>query len=379
VPECPICRRTYDDRFKVFAPPHSEAFDTIECARFAAAAGASKAQYTPVILPTIEALRPPGDRRAAAPRVGVAAAAIPAAQFALAGGVGLLAAGTAAAVYLAAQPPSKLRHATTIAAGLPTPTKTADATSGPKGSGERRPPLTHHPRLRNPARQTPSSIAAIADADAPGRSRSGGGAVAQLASRVIPTASSLSPAASSTQAPSPEPAATRQSPRPPTHRSPRPTTHRSPRPASPPSPTPAPDPVAPTAPTVVAAPASLEAPGSSEQAHQTRPKPQPSPGGNPPSTTPPPTTPPPTTPSPSTEPPPTTSTSETRPGNGYGDRNHEHTGPPGQSSGDSGSSSTTGSGGSESSGNDHGNGQGNNSGHGNGNGNGGGHGHGHGG
>ena len=36
VPECPICRQSYDGRFQVFVPPHNEAFDTVACARRAA-------------------------------------------------------------------------------------------------------------------------------------------------------------------------------------------------------------------------------------------------------------------------------------------------------------------------------------------------------
>ena len=57
--ECSICRRRYDDRFRVFVPPHHESFDTIECARRAAAAwGADKAPAPPVVLPTIEFARP---------------------------------------------------------------------------------------------------------------------------------------------------------------------------------------------------------------------------------------------------------------------------------------------------------------------------------
>src|SRR5438093_10666497 len=57
--ECSVCRRLFDGRFKVFVPPHPEPFDTVECARRAAGAwGADKAAAVPLILPTIETVRP---------------------------------------------------------------------------------------------------------------------------------------------------------------------------------------------------------------------------------------------------------------------------------------------------------------------------------
>jgi hypothetical protein len=70
------------------------------------------------------------------------------------------------------------------------------------------------------------------------------------------------------------------------------------------------------------------------------------------------------------------STDQTRPGNGYGDKNHVHTGPPGGPTDDEQSGDEGGNG----SGNGNGNGNGNENGHGHGNGNGNGNenGHGHG-
>src|SRR5580765_7655962 len=76
MPECPICRRQYDEQFSVFVPPHSEAFDTIECAKRAAAAWGAAAA-APVILPTIEVAPAPPVAKAVAgaPGRGVAALA----------------------------------------------------------------------------------------------------------------------------------------------------------------------------------------------------------------------------------------------------------------------------------------------------------------
>src|SRR4029450_1106021 len=108
MPECPICRREYDDRFSVFVPPHPEGFDSIECAQRAAAIWAAT-EPVPIILPTTEVVAAPAAALpvAAAPRRGLAALAVLAlipGQAALAAGVGLAAAGTAASIYLAARP-----------------------------------------------------------------------------------------------------------------------------------------------------------------------------------------------------------------------------------------------------------------------------------
>src|SRR5262249_51795086 len=131
MPECPICRREDDDRFSVFVPPHPEGFDSIECAQRAAAISAAT-QPAPIILPTLEVVgaaavaeeaRPPS----AAPRRGLAALAalalIPG-QAALAAGVGLAAAGTAASVYLAAKPVLQPSRPTSVAVGTAPETKT---------------------------------------------------------------------------------------------------------------------------------------------------------------------------------------------------------------------------------------------------------------
>src|SRR5262245_3435461 len=107
--ECSICRRQFDGRFKVMIAPANEAFDSLECARQAAMLrGLAAAALTPVVLPalTVEPLEPIG--AASAPRKGIAALAalllVPS-QAALAGGVGLAAAGTAASIYLTTRPP----------------------------------------------------------------------------------------------------------------------------------------------------------------------------------------------------------------------------------------------------------------------------------
>ena len=107
--ECSVCNRLFDDGFSVFAPPCQEAFDRIECARRAAAVWAADERLAPILLPTVEALRPHSEPLPAlvGRRLSIAALAVSAlvpAQTALAGGAALLTGGTAASVYLVAKP-----------------------------------------------------------------------------------------------------------------------------------------------------------------------------------------------------------------------------------------------------------------------------------
>ena len=107
--ECSVCNRLFDDGFSVFAPPCQEAFDRIECARRAAAVWAADERLAPILLPTVEALRPYSEPPPAlvGRRLSIAALAVSAlvpAQAALAGGAALLTGGTAASVYLVAKP-----------------------------------------------------------------------------------------------------------------------------------------------------------------------------------------------------------------------------------------------------------------------------------
>ena len=111
-------------------------------------------------------------------------------------------------------------------------------------------------------------------------------------------------------------------------------THPTPPPVVVPTPTPLPQPApVPAAPVVVATPAPAEAaPQAAPIAPATPPAPTPTPAPSqtpPPSTVPPPTAPGPT-PTPVPTPPPVTP--DTRPGWGCGDKNHDHTGPAGQTS-----------------------------------------------
>src|SRR6266536_3297587 len=122
--ECPICRRSFDSSFRVFVPPHHEAFDSVVCARRAAEVwGWDKATPVPVILPAIEVAvaRPEGrvPVPSQAPRRGIAALAalvLAPGQAALATGVGLLAAGTATSIYLTARPAGKTVHSSVVRA-----------------------------------------------------------------------------------------------------------------------------------------------------------------------------------------------------------------------------------------------------------------------
>ena len=113
----------------------------------------------------------------------------------------------------------------------------------------------------------------------------------------------------------------------------RPTPHK---PKKPPKVVPAP----PTPTSPPPAPTTVTTPGPTASADPTR-EPASSP---PPATTPPTTTTTPPTSPPTTPPPPTPPPVDSRPGNGYGDANHEHTGPPGQSKDGSGHDNSNGNG-----------------------------------
>jgi hypothetical protein len=129
--------------------------------------------------------------------------------------------------------------------------------------------------------------------------------------------------------PSPQPApASAPAPAPPPKPAPKPPSPPTPPPAPPtPAPTPPPAP-APTPSPPSPAPAPPQSQPSVEAAPPVQtPPPVTTPAAPPPAAPPPTSTPvPPTPPTPPTPPP----TSDTRPGHGYGDENHQHTGPPGQ-------------------------------------------------
>jgi hypothetical protein len=117
--------------------------------------------------------------------------------------------------------------------------------------------------------------------------------------------------------PAARPAHTAPAPRP----GPKPVTKPVPAPVPTPTPTPTPPVVTPPAPTPPATTQPVAAPVDRE------------PASSPPPATPPPATPPPpVTQPPVTQPPvtPAAEPPETRPGHGYGDQNHVHTGPPGK-------------------------------------------------
>ena len=354
--ECPICRRSYEGRFQVFVPPHHESFDTVTCARRAAEAwGWNEAGMAPIILPTIEAVhaRPEPQVASVARRRGVALAGFELAsgQAALATGVGLLAAGAAASIYLGFRP-GDTAPSLPIAAGAPATRQTI----GPPPAATR-PAATGSHRTR-PAAKKVSRAKFVASR---GAGRSAGIASGSRAALVIANSpSGLGPSTSPAESAVGSPADARK-PRPSTPKAP-PATSVTPKPPAPSSPPPEPSPL-PVNPTGVAEAST----GGGSIGEAGSPSPQSPPSQSPPPQTPPPQTPPPQTPPPQT-PPPTQTTppadqagpedegdddepSGTRPGHGWGDENHEHTGPPGQGS--------------------HGNGNGN------GNGNGGGNGHGH--
>jgi hypothetical protein len=363
VPECPICRRTYDERFKVFVPPYSEAYDTIDCARKSAQSAAATRPSAPVILPMIEIVRPAPLVETPPRRAGTGTGAFAPAQLALAGGVGLLAAGTAAAVYLAASPPSRLRDGTTIAAGArPTlsalPAPPTNAAPGP---------TVHRVESREQHAATIGRTRpkVVQVAHAPALGSSAGHANAQLASRILPSSSAPQVASAPVDGKAPQQqAGTASSPHPKQHRTP-PVVHRSPKPTSPkPKPHVPTTPATPTPPTDTTSTPPTPAPTEPDVAVPTAEAlasvdtgsvSVPTPGKNhhdkpPPPPPPPPQPPPPPPPPPTTgpdRPPPSDGNEDdggddhgSRPGNGYGDKNHDHTGPPGHGDrGESGSRS----------------------------------------
>ena len=145
--ECSICRRSFDGRFKVIVPPSNEAFDSIECARQAAMLrGLDAAALTPVILPTlaVEPWESPVGPIPATPRKGLAALAamllVPS-QAALAGGVGLATAGSAAAIYLAARPAIQPSHSDSVVTAMPAPKAPSSRPSTPATRPAARAPL----------------------------------------------------------------------------------------------------------------------------------------------------------------------------------------------------------------------------------------------
>src|SRR5689334_7053823 len=167
----------------------------------------------------IEVVRPAPPVEAPARRAAVGAGAFAPAQLALAGGVGLLAAGTAAAVYLAASPPSKLRHGTTVAAGarptlsaLPAPpTNTAPG------------PTVHpvEPRARHASTTEKSRPTVVRVTPAPALGSAAGHANAQLASRILPSSSSRQVPSAPVDGEAPQQqAGTASAPRPKPHRTP---------------------------------------------------------------------------------------------------------------------------------------------------------------
>jgi len=169
--ECPICRRSYDSRFQVFVPSHHEGFDTVECARRAAeASGWDPAAPVAVILPTVEVAdaRSRTQVASATPRRKVAALSalvVAPGQAVLATGVGLLAAGTAASIYLSVQPSGKNAPSSAVAAGAPqTPqtvgpppsaTRPSAGTPGPTASAGRPKPPAAQPSAAGSAPTRP--------------------------------------------------------------------------------------------------------------------------------------------------------------------------------------------------------------------------------
>jgi hypothetical protein len=119
--ECPVCRRPYDGRIQIFVPPHQETFDSVACARRAAE---TWGWVTAAPVPVIEAVVARAQTPVASTtrRRGIAALAalvLGPGHRALATGICLLAAGTAASIYLLVGTQSETAHVSAVAAGVP--------------------------------------------------------------------------------------------------------------------------------------------------------------------------------------------------------------------------------------------------------------------
>src|SRR5262245_42105553 len=343
--ECSICRRQFDGRFKVMVPPSNEAFDTIECAQRAAMLrGVDPEALTPVVLPTITIapFQSPVVSAASTSRKGIVALAailLAPGQAALAGGVGLAAAGTAASIYLTTRPTVQPAHSVSVTAAAPpraVPSSEAPATDkqavqSPSAVAVSRPPDAAARALvvarHAPAAAARNLVSTRARAHSSTVSTSGG---TQLISRTVPvTSHAAAPVTNTKPAPATAPARSakpKAKPKPKAVAKPRPHPTVT-LPASPSGGSAGENPPTATATRVLA---SVETSGST-------PNPKPpvtSPGGTPP---------------PDGSPPPGGGGGGgtggdggggsgggggggcDQPGNGWGDHNHEHSGPPGHS------------------------------------------------
>jgi hypothetical protein len=166
--ECPICRQPFDGRFQVFVPSYPEGFDSIACARRAAGSGWPAAVPIPG-MPTIEVVARQAEPQvtSAGSRWSVAAlgAGVAPGQAALAGGVGLMAAGVAASAYIWASWPSS--HTTPLAAGIPHTRQTATVPPPAAPPPTARPaPKAARPAAKRPARVVVTKPAALGPSEA---------------------------------------------------------------------------------------------------------------------------------------------------------------------------------------------------------------------
>ena len=319
--ECSICRRLYDDRFKVFVPPNPEPFDTIECARRASrASGPDASVQMPVVLPSIEPVSPRPEPRLTptVPRRSIAALAalvLTPGQVALASGAGLFAAGTAASIYLAASEPTTT-HSPSVAVGLPgtnpAGTGRGPASGSPQATQPPQPAVTRPPGAKaktvEQGKRTRTGAEQTLLPNGSGGTSPVHDATSQLASQPVTTKQSVN---TSSDAPA---AAAAPAAKPSKKPKPAPETAKPSKPKpNPTPPAPAPEPTGgDTSVTTAPATVSTTSPGKPSGS---KPKPNDEPPPPPPVTTPPPNPP---------------DGDDTRPGNGCGDRNHDHTGPPGK-------------------------------------------------
>jgi hypothetical protein len=321
MPVCPVCKRAFDERLQVFVPPRTEAFDTIECAlRATRGSGTSEADLPteppvlhiemrppPALLDAGPLLgdRPPRRRPAAAAGLAAGLAKVVGAPGAAAAGLSLLGAGTAASLYLGWL--SFGGESQTLSSRVAAPRLPSQPV--PRRVTEPR-PVVEAPRLKPKPEVSRPKPPATRVRPRPKPSRA-----ARLASPELSNAEAeskgFSPSPHSGRTPSGN--ARRATLSPPS--TPKP---KSSGPSAAPRSAPAPPPPAPPAPSPSKPKPSKPGKGGGNGA--------PSPSKAP---SPPPLLPYGQPPDPSAQPASSTQ-NPSRPGNGRGDKNHRHTGPPGQ-------------------------------------------------
>ena len=221
---CPICGQSLDGSIVVYAPPSTDAYDTIDCAR-QAAKGAPHAP-TALVLPTIDVVTSLGPSAA----IGAARRLAPL-PLGVAAGLMLVATGTASSLALwSSLPVSATRTSLTAAPAVASSAPSTTATPNLAPVNPPRPVAT----IADPGRSVRPKTPRVKDAIR----------VSPRESVPAPTSSPVAwqPEASPPPPPAPSSAVPHVEPAPPAAHSPRPTGKPKPKPQHPPAPPPQPAP-----------------------------------------------------------------------------------------------------------------------------------------